>query len=111
MLRVHRELTERIRSVRRLDFTLQDRIQAAYVEHARILRAVLGRQADVVKELLTLHIQASQLQVRNITLHQLQQARRSWLIQRVLAAQNLCARLKIKASFGAFACNLNEFNF
>ena len=76
MLRVHREISERIRSVRRLDFTLQDRIQATYVEHARILQAVLGRQADAVNTLLTSHIQASQSQVRNITLHQIHQARR-----------------------------------
>lgn len=76
MLRVHREISERIRSVRRLDFTLQDRIQATYSEHARILQAVLSRHADVVTEMLTLHIQASQSQVRNITLHQIHQARR-----------------------------------
>ena len=77
MLRVHRELSERIRSVRRLDFTLQDRIQATYAEHARILRAVIGQHVDVVKDLLTSHIQASQAQVRNITLHQIHQARRA----------------------------------
>ncbi len=77
MLRVHRELSEQIRSVRRLDFSLQDRIQATYTEHAHILRAVLGQQVDVVKNLLTSHIQASQSQVRNITLHQIHQARRS----------------------------------
>jgi DNA-binding GntR family transcriptional regulator len=76
MQRVHREITERIRSVRRLDFTLQDRIQATYVEHARILQAVLTQQAEAVKALLTAHIQTSQSQVRNITLHQIQQARR-----------------------------------
>lgn len=76
MLRVHREISERIRSVRRLDFTLQDRIQATYVEHGRILQAVLSQQAHVVKDVLTSHIQASQSQVRNITLHQIHQARR-----------------------------------
>ena len=75
MLRVHREISERIRSVRRLDFTLQDRIQATYSEHARILQAVLGRHAELVRDVLTLHIQASQSQVRNITLHQIHQAR------------------------------------
>jgi DNA-binding GntR family transcriptional regulator len=79
MQRVHREISERIRSVRRLDFTLQDRIQATYVEHARILQAVLAQQANAVKALLTAHIQASQSQVRNITLHQIQQARR-WTV-------------------------------
>ena len=76
MLRVHREISERIRSVRRLDFTLQDRIKATYVEHGRILQAVLSQQAHVVKDVLTSHIQASQSQVRNITLHQIHQARR-----------------------------------
>lgn len=75
MLRVHRELTERIRSVRRLDFTLQDRIQATYNEHSRILSAVLSKDEDTSKTLLRNHIEASQAQVRSITLHQIHQAR------------------------------------
>jgi hypothetical protein len=39
MARVHWDVTERIRLIRRLDFTRASRIEATYVEHARILRA------------------------------------------------------------------------
>ena len=39
MARVHQEITERIRIVRRLDFTKRPRVAATYDEHARILRA------------------------------------------------------------------------
>jgi DNA-binding GntR family transcriptional regulator len=76
MLRVHRDVTERIRSVRRLDFTLQDRIQATYTEHTRILSALLAHDVATATALLLSHIQASQAQVRSITLHQIHQARR-----------------------------------
>jgi DNA-binding GntR family transcriptional regulator len=76
MLRVHGDVTERIRSVRRLDFTLQDRIQATYTEHTRILSAVLAHDVATATALLLGHIQASQAQVRSITLHQIHQARR-----------------------------------
>ena len=44
--RCHREVTERIRIVRRLDFTQQHRIDKTYDEHAQILRAVIRRRAD-----------------------------------------------------------------
>jgi DNA-binding GntR family transcriptional regulator len=76
MLRVHRDVTERIRSVRRMDFTLQDRIQATYTEHTSILTAVIAHDVTTATALLLGHIQASQAQVRSITLHQIHQARR-----------------------------------
>ncbi len=75
MLRVHRDVTERIRSVRRLDFTMQDRIQATYNEHASILMSLLSKDESASTTLLLGHIQASQAQVRSITLHQIHQAR------------------------------------
>jgi DNA-binding GntR family transcriptional regulator len=75
MARVHRELTDRIRIVRRLDFTRADRIDATYQEHAKILRAVLQRKADQAQLLLKSHIEQSKVEVRKITLHQLQLAR------------------------------------
>lgn len=76
MARVHQEVTERIRLVRRLDFTRDDRIEATYQEHAKILRAVIQRKADQAQLLLRSHIEQSKLEVRKITLHALQQARR-----------------------------------
>jgi DNA-binding GntR family transcriptional regulator len=76
MARVHREVTERIRIIRRLDFTQQPRIALTYDEHAKILRAVRARRADQAVLLLSAHIQTSQAEVRKITLHQMHMARR-----------------------------------
>ncbi|MBM3408395.1 MAG: GntR family transcriptional regulator [Betaproteobacteria bacterium] len=74
--RVHEDVTGRIRIVRRLDFTRDDRIDATYQEHARILRAVLQRKADQAKMLLRAHIEQSKVEVRGITLHALHRAQR-----------------------------------
>ena len=73
--RCHREVTERIRIVRRLDFTQQHRIDKTYDEHAQILRAVIRRRADEANRLLRSHIEASKAEVRKITLHRLFTAR------------------------------------
>jgi len=70
MARVHHEVTERIRIIRRLDFLKQMRIDATYDEHAKILRAIIARKADRAELLLRSHIQSSQVEVRKITLHQ-----------------------------------------
>ena len=74
--RVHWDVTERIRIIRRLDFTRPDRIDATYTEHAKILRAVIQRKADQAQLLLKAHIDQSKLEVRKITLHTLHEARR-----------------------------------
>jgi FCD domain len=73
--RVHQDVTDRIRIVRRLDFTRADRIEATYVEHAKILRAVIRRKADEAQWLLKSHIEQSKVEVRKITLHALHEAR------------------------------------
>ncbi|MFO1415633.1 MAG: GntR family transcriptional regulator [Burkholderiales bacterium] len=73
--RCHREVTERIRIIRRLDFTQAYRIGKTYDEHAQILRAILRRRADEAKRLLRSHIEASKAEVRKITLHRLYTAR------------------------------------
>ncbi len=75
MARVHRDVTERIRIIRRLDFTQPARIEATYEEHGKILRAIQRRRADPAALLLRAHIQTSQAEVRKITLHQVHQAR------------------------------------
>ena len=77
MARVHHEVTERIRIIRRLDFLKQMRIDATYEEHAKILRAILARKADRAELLLRSHIQSSQVEVRKITLHQVFLARQA----------------------------------
>ena len=73
--RVHADVTDRIRIVRRLDFTRGDRIEATYAEHAKILRAVMQRKPDQARLLLASHIEQSKTEVRKITLHTLHQLR------------------------------------
>ena len=75
MARVHREVTERIRVIRRLDFTQPLRITATYEEHGKILSAIRQKRGDQTASLLCAHIQASQAEVRKITLHQVHLAR------------------------------------
>ncbi|MFN5940141.1 MAG: GntR family transcriptional regulator [Polaromonas sp.] len=77
MARVHRDVTERIRVVRRLDFTQQPRMDATYAEHANILQAIQHKRSDHAALLLRTHIQTSQAEVRKITLHQVHMARQA----------------------------------
>ena len=75
MARVHSDVTDRIRIIRRLDFTKQPRIDATYDEHAKILKAIQRKRGDQAAMLLRAHIQTSQAEVRKITLHQVHLAR------------------------------------
>lgn len=75
MARMHRETSEKIRIIRRLDFTQAPRIAATYEEHAQILGAILQRRSDQARQLLKVHIELSKQEVRKITLHRLHVAR------------------------------------
>ena len=75
MARVHRDVTDRIRIIRRLDFTKQARIDATYEEHGKILKAIQRKRGDQASMLLRAHIATSQAEVRKITLHQVHLAR------------------------------------
>jgi DNA-binding GntR family transcriptional regulator len=75
--RVHKEVTDRIRIIRRLDFTKQARIDATYDEHAKILKAIQRKRVDQATLLLRAHIETSQAEVRKITLHQVFMARQA----------------------------------
>lgn len=75
--RVHQEVTEKIRIVRRLDFTENARIAATYKEHKTILELLRNRRFEAAAEQLAIHIETSRAQVRQITLLRLQNARRS----------------------------------
>lgn len=77
MLRAHRDLTERIRIIRRLDFIEPGRIHAAYDEHAKILGALLAHRAGDAEMLIRTHIGASRVEIRHITLQRLSLASRS----------------------------------
>ncbi len=79
MARVHRDVTDRIRIIRRLDFTKQARIDATYEEHAKILKAIQRKRGDQATMLLRAHIETSQAEVRKITLHQVHLARQGGL--------------------------------
>jgi DNA-binding GntR family transcriptional regulator len=71
MLRTHRDLTERIRIIRRLDFIEPARIKAAFDEHDKILGALLARKAGDAEMLVRAHIEGSRAEIRHITLHRL----------------------------------------
>ena len=68
---MHADVTERIRIVRRLDFTQAERIRYTYEEHAAILRAILARNPQQATLLLRAHIEQSKLEVRKISIHRL----------------------------------------
>ena len=74
-LQLHGEITEKMRRVRRLDFTQQDRLHATYQQHQAILHALYAQRCEQALRLLTLHISESKAAVRTITLLRLQQAR------------------------------------
>ncbi len=75
MTRVHTEVTEKIRIVRRLDFLKKKRIDATYEEHGKILQLIAKRKATEAQILLRAHITQSKLEVRKITIWMLAEAR------------------------------------
>jgi len=76
MLKTHSEITERIKIVRRLDFTKNDRINSTYDEHGQIIKAILTGRAAEAQRLLRAHIEQSKIEVRKITLGMLQDVRK-----------------------------------
>ena len=76
MLRVHREVTEHIRIVRRLDFSQRARIEETYNEHVSILKALRLRKRDDTLLMLRAHIEQSKIEVRKLSLSMLSEARR-----------------------------------
>jgi DNA-binding GntR family transcriptional regulator len=75
LARIHGEIADRIRIVRRLEFTVPERIAKTYAEHAQILRAVVRRKLEQASMLLRTHIELARAEVRRITLHKLAMAR------------------------------------
>jgi DNA-binding GntR family transcriptional regulator len=75
MARIHADLQQRIRIIRRLDFTVPARIDDAYLHHGEILNAVLARNHAKASQLLRAHIEASKREIRHLTLHHLSMAR------------------------------------
>lgn len=75
MTRVHHEITEKVRIIRRLGFAGPQRIAKSYDEHGAILTQMLRGNADQAVALLQNHIGISKAQAREITLHHLSEAR------------------------------------
>ena len=75
MTRLHAEICERIRVVRKLDFERAERLEHTWEEHGHILKHIRAGQLQDAQQLLTAHIEASKAEVRKVTLHMLQQAR------------------------------------
>jgi DNA-binding GntR family transcriptional regulator len=71
LARMYETIADRIRIVRRLDFTHPERIVYTYLEHGQILRAILGRRPARAVQLLKNHIETSKSEVRKISLHRL----------------------------------------
>jgi len=79
MAKTHFEITQRIRIIRRLDFTKASRIHETYREHGMILAAILGSRKSEAIRLLKAHIEQSKLEVRKITLSMLFDAKETKL--------------------------------
>jgi DNA-binding GntR family transcriptional regulator len=75
MVRVHNDVTERVRIVRRLDFLKPHRISATYDEHSTMLNLIERNRLTEATILLRAHITQSKLEVRKITLSMLAAAR------------------------------------
>lgn len=75
MAAVHRDITDKIRIVRRLDFFKEVRVAATYKEHGKLLRLLRRGQLVELQILLRAHIEMSKQEVRKITLHMLHEAR------------------------------------
>ena len=71
MAKIHSEISEKIRIIRRLDFSKDYRIEATYAEHQQILRALLAQDAAFCLSILDAHIRHSRNEVKKITLEML----------------------------------------
>jgi DNA-binding GntR family transcriptional regulator len=75
MGRVHSDVTEKIRGIRRLGFLKQKRIDATYEEHAKLLKLILSHRVSEACMLLRAHITQNRMEARKITIHMLHEAR------------------------------------
>ncbi len=68
MVKFHAELSEKIRLLRRLDFSNSQRVVATYQQHQAILQLIAQQQTQAAIEQMQLHIQHSRDEVKSITL-------------------------------------------
>jgi DNA-binding GntR family transcriptional regulator len=75
MNKTHQDITQRIRIIRRLDFTKPTRIHDTYDEHSLILNHILLRRRVEAIRLIKAHIEQSKIEVRKITLSMLYESK------------------------------------
>ena len=75
MARIHLDITERIRIIRRLDVIKLPRVSATYDDHAAILASIEAGDAARAQSCLREHIADSRAEVKRITFYMLQTAR------------------------------------
>ena len=80
MSAIHREVCERLRIIRRLDFTRASRIDVTYEEHGNILKLIISGDENRAEQALRNHIEISKNTVREITLHRIQMAKSEYSI-------------------------------
>lgn len=80
MAAIHRDVCERLRIIRRLDFTQQGRSEATVREHNALLDGILAGNSDATVSALAQHIELSKNTVRTITLHRIQLAKQQYNI-------------------------------
>lgn len=80
MSAIHREVCERLRIIRRLDFTRASRIDVTYEEHGNILKLIISGDENKAEQALRNHIEISKNTVREITLHRIQMAKSEYSI-------------------------------
>ena len=97
IVRVHSDVTEKIRGIRRLGFIKQKRIDATYEEHAKILKLILGHRVSEACMMVKAHIVQNRMEVRKITIHMLHEAREAALSLRNPAKNAALSRRRAKS--------------
>lgn len=69
--KIHRDLSEKIRIIRRLDFSKANRVELSYAEHQQILSCLLAQDLNSTLNSLMSHILQSRNEVKKITLEML----------------------------------------
>lgn len=73
--KIYTDITQRLRIIRRIDFTQPERIHHTYNEHATLLRTIIAQNASSATAQLQSHIQSSKAAVRKITYYKLHEAK------------------------------------
>lgn len=68
MVKIHQDISEKIRIIRRLDFSKDFRIEATYTEHQRILACIFQKDSQAACSEIEQHISKSRDEVKRITL-------------------------------------------